>query len=208
MKILLTAALYRYSKVGMVRCAVPVAACPAVASQRRWKRSVRRRNERSISRSWASVFLLTAAMLAAAVSFSGCASTGQAPTPVAASKTPAQTRAADREGRLVVYSALAAGPEFYPATPYHRAYSDYRILSADGRLLRNVHNDSGGLFEAPATVKLPPGKYQIVARASGSGFVTMPVVITADQTTTVRLDAGLSPPGNTTDSGNAQTAKP
>ena len=151
-----------------------------------------------------------AILLAAGASLCGCAS---GPTPQQRAAVPsvpktAQTSAVEPDGRLIVYSALDTSPEFYPATPYHRAYSDYQILSVDGRLLKKVRNESADIFGEPATVKLPPGKYQIVAHSIGRGLVTVPVVVAAGKTTTVRLEAGLPPTNDTADSGAAQPAKP
>jgi hypothetical protein len=39
-------------------------------------------------------------------------------------------------------------------------------------------------------VKLPAGQYLVTARASGYGYVTVPVVIAADRNTIVHLETG------------------
>jgi hypothetical protein len=154
--------------------------------------------------------LLTLAMLVGAVALYGCASGGsgesRAPAPV--NPQAAQGQGMNRDGRLVVYSAFDTSPEFYPATPYHRAYSDYRILRSDGRPLEKVHNESDDIFGDPANVKLPPGKYQIVAHAAGRGLVTVPVSVAPGQTTTLRLDSGLPLVNGTADSRPAQPTRP
>jgi hypothetical protein len=74
--------------------------------------------------------------------------------------------------------------------PYRRVHSDYTIFTADSELLRTVHNDNGTSIEGPKEVLLPVGRYQIVARANGYGAVTVPVVISSNQTTTVHLEGG------------------
>jgi hypothetical protein len=153
--------------------------------------------------------LLTFAMLVGAAALGGCASAGSEESRAPATVNPqaAQGQGMDRDGRLVVYSAFDSSPEFYPATPYHRAYSDYRVLRPDGDLLEKVHNESADIFGNPATVKLPPGKYQIVVRAPGRGLVTVPVTIAPGQTTTLRLDSGLALENGAANSGPAQPAR-
>ena len=154
--------------------------------------------------------LLTFAMLVGAVVLYGCASggSGESRAPAAVNPQAAQGQGMDRDGRLVVYSAFDNSPEFYPATPYHRAHSDYRIHRPDGGLLEKVHNESADIFGNPATVKLPPGKYQIVVRAPGRGLVTVPVAVAPRQPTTVRIDSGLALENGTADSGAARPTRP
>ena len=96
-------------------------------------------------------------------------------------------------GTLVVFSAFEQGADFNSQL-YRRHYTDYRILSADGNRLQMVRNDSGTLLEAPKRVRLPVGTYRVVARANGYGEVTVPVVIRADQVTTVHLEGSPSWP--------------
>jgi hypothetical protein len=91
------------------------------------------------------------------------------------------------DGALLVFSAPDPSAHF-SGVPYHLYYTAYEINSADGTLLREVRNDSGGTIEGPAKVELPPGDYQVVARASGYGVVTLPVTIVAHHLTTVHLD--------------------
>ena len=47
-------------------------------------------------------------------------------------------------------------------------------------------------LEGPKRVQLPVGTYRVVARANGYGVVTVPVIIRADQVTTVHLEGGPS----------------
>jgi hypothetical protein len=96
-------------------------------------------------------------------------------------------------GTLVVYSAFEQGAEFNSAY-YRRQYTDYKILSANGKLLQPVHNDRGTLVEAPKRVQLPVGTYRIVARANGYGELIVPVVIRADQVTRVHLEGSAAWP--------------
>jgi hypothetical protein len=96
-------------------------------------------------------------------------------------------------GVLVVFSAYEAGPNFANRDPYRPACSDYKVLSATGTLLRVVHNDSGTILQQPATVPLPAGHYQVLARANGYGTVTVPVVIEAQHSTVLHLEGGSWP---------------
>jgi hypothetical protein len=126
-------------------------------------------------------------LLAAATFLSGCASKGTALVLEPVGPPPLATAGKGSSGTLMVYSAYEQGAEFN--SPYYRRqYSDYTILSADGRLLQAVHNDSGTLTEAPKRVQLPLDTYRIVARANSYGEVVVPVVIRANQVTTVHLE--------------------
>jgi hypothetical protein len=82
--------------------------------------------------------------------------------------------------------------DFNSRDPYREEYSNYRIYSQHGKLLRRVQNDNGSNFGSPAEVSLAPGKYRVVARANGFGTVTVPVVISRDRVTTVHLEGGPS----------------
>jgi hypothetical protein len=90
-------------------------------------------------------------------------------------------------GTLVVYSAYEVNANFNQRDPNRPQYSDYKVLNADGKLLRRVHNDSGTILQDPAQVRLPAGQYHVVARKNGNGYVTIPVSIEAGQNTVVRL---------------------
>jgi hypothetical protein len=95
-------------------------------------------------------------------------------------------------GSLVVYSAFDVNPSFNSRDSERQHYSDYKILTEDGRLLRVVHNDSGTLMQDPLQVALPAGHYRVLADANGCGLVTVPVVIADGKLTTVRLDHGFA----------------
>jgi hypothetical protein len=93
------------------------------------------------------------------------------------------------EGTLVVYSALDQSPHFN-TSDYHACYSDYEVLSEDGRVVKKVTNDAGTIVEGPAEVKLTPGNYRVRARANKYGVVTVPVLVEPHVVTTVHLDGG------------------
>jgi hypothetical protein len=95
-------------------------------------------------------------------------------------------------GTLLVYSAYVVSPDFNLRDPDRQECSDYRILSADGHLLQRVHNNTGTIFQNPAPVALPPGKYEVIARANGYGNVTIPVMVEARKVTVLHLEGGAS----------------
>jgi hypothetical protein len=132
--------------------------------------------------------LLPWALLLAALPLVGCASNGHGL--VLASVGPPDLRpGTGPDGSLVVFSAYDQNAHLN-SLPYRRVHSDYTILTANGKLLRTVHNDNGTTVESPKEVLLPVGRYQVVARANGYGAVTVPVVICSNQTTTVHLEGG------------------
>ena len=91
------------------------------------------------------------------------------------------------EGGLTVYSALDLGTPGEPDNVYY--HSGYKIYSLDGKMVKDVNNKVGPTYiEDPATVSLPPGRYNVVARAAAFGTVSVPVVIEAGKTTSVHLD--------------------
>jgi hypothetical protein len=102
-----------------------------------------------------------------------------------------QLARAGSNGTLVVFSAFDIHAHFNDL-PYLRHYTDYRITSQDGKLVQTVHNDSGTLLEEPKRVQLPAGAYGVVARANRYGVVTVPVIIRANQVTTVHLEGSPS----------------
>jgi hypothetical protein len=115
---------------------------------------------------------------------------GPSPSPVAES---------NGEGSLVVYTAYDVN--FVSAGDYEhrRHYTNYKIFTADGKLLQNVHNDIGTTFKQAAHVTLPAGNYRVVANANGYGTVTVPVVIASNRQTVVHLEGGASWPDMTAD---------
>lgn len=97
-----------------------------------------------------------------------------------------------RTGVLVVYSAFDVNPGINRRDSERPVGTDYQILTADGRPLQFVHNDSGTILQQPVPVKLPAGKYRVVALANGAGRVTVPVIIAPGRLTTVHLEGDLS----------------
>lgn len=93
-------------------------------------------------------------------------------------------------GTLLVYSAFRRNADFNSRDPYRQEYSDYEISTTDGKLLQCVHNNSGTILQEAVPVVLPVGKYQVKARANGYGFVTVPVIIAAQQSTVLHLEGG------------------
>ncbi len=104
------------------------------------------------------------------------------------------TAANSTNGTLVVYSAYEVNADFNRRDPYRPEYSDYRIFSTDGKLLRKIHNNSGTILQDPVPVELPAGKYRVIARANGYGYVTVPVIVEAQQSTILHLEGGGSWP--------------
>ncbi len=99
--------------------------------------------------------------------------------------------AGSTNGTLLVYSAYEANASFSGRDPDGQKFSNYKIFNAKGELVQNVHNDSGTMLPGPVPVELPAGLYRVRARANGYwGYVTIPVVIAAQQDTPVHLEGG------------------
>ena len=122
----------------------------------------------------------------------GCSSDRNALVLAPVGPAPGQpsTTFSSTNGTLVVYSACDVSANWNARDPRRPVYSDYKIFSGDGNLLRAVHNDSGTMLQDAVPVELPPGKYRVVASANGYGRVTIPVVIVACQTTVLHLEGG------------------
>ena len=58
--------------------------------------------------------------------------------------------------------------------------------------MQTVRNANAASLEGPKRVQLPVGTYCVIARANGYGVVIVPVIIRADQVTTVHLEGGPS----------------
>src|SRR5580698_2621656 len=102
--------------------------------------------------------------------------------------------AAATTGTLLVYSAPEVNADFNSRDPHRPQYSDYQILTADGKLQQQVHNSSGTILQRPKQVDLPVGKYRVVAEANGYGFVTVPVTIEGGRDTMLHLEGGFKWP--------------
>jgi len=135
----------------------------------------------------------TLIILSATTLLSGCASAQHGLTLGPVGPPSIQSTAVDnQDGTLVVFSAYdvtAAGTGDYE---HRHHYSDYKILTQDGKLLQNVHNDSNTVLREATRVKLPAGTYRVVAHANGYGVVTVPVAIEKNEVTTVHLEGGGS----------------
>lgn len=145
-------------------------------------------------------------MSTAAVCLVGCASA--APVAVVGPVGPARTACAKASGRssLQVYSARVRAPvdvnkeEFLWNNDfgkndflYELAHSDYTICTWDGKVLQHVRNARNLDDPEPAVVPLPPGQYEVKAKASDDGVVTIPVVVEAGELTMVNLQRGENP---------------
>lgn len=139
--------------------------------------------------------LLAATFLAGAALASGCAFHQHAVVLDTVGPPSLQSATADPKGALAVYTAYDPNADFNDL-PYLRQYTDYRILSEDGKVLQAVRNNNGSVVEDPQKVELPVGKYRVIARANGYGTVTVPVVILAGRLTTVHLEGSASWPDN------------
>jgi hypothetical protein len=102
-----------------------------------------------------------------------------------------QSAAAGTNGTLVVFSAFDPNADFNDL-PYSRHYTGYEITERGGKVLQTVHNANANPSEGPKRVHLPMGAYCVVARANGYGMVTVPVIIRANQVTTVHLEGSAS----------------
>lgn len=137
----------------------------------------------------------TTAILAATTLLSGCAFEDK-PVVVESVGPPAFPSAnGGPKGVLMVYSAYDPDTEFSDV-PLLREYTDFKILSEDGKPLQTVRNNDGSVVERPVRVELPAGRYRIMGRAKGYKRVTVPVVILADQLTEIHLEGGAAWPHN------------
>lgn len=132
-----------------------------------------------------------APLLAAVLWLAGCAAYQQNLVLEPVGPRPTQPSSTGTQGSLVVFSAFETDTNLDPEYARH---SRYKIFTDDGKLLQTVRNDSGTRFEGPVSVELAPGSYRVVARANGYGPVTVPVVIAANQVTTVHLEGDGSSP--------------
>lgn len=93
-------------------------------------------------------------------------------------------------GQLQVFTAM--GWESRPDSAVSNAsyvHSAYRILTADGQVLKRVENAGRtATYPDPDVVSLAPGRYKIAAQAAGRGKVELPVTITAGKKTVIHLE--------------------
>jgi len=136
---------------------------------------------------------LIAGVLGAVTVLWGCASPSHKLVLDPVGPPPLPSSAAGATGTLMVFSAFEQDADFNSQL-YRRHYTDYKILSTDGKQLQWVRNDSSTLPATPKPVELPLGTYRVVARANGYGQVTVPVVIRPNQVTQVHLEGDPSWP--------------
>jgi hypothetical protein len=139
--------------------------------------------------------LIPSSVLAAACLLAGCVSHPRRLVLDPIGPPNPQLATAGSYGTLMVFSAFDTHGDFNDL-PYVRHYTDYKIVSADGSLQQTVHNDNGLSVESPRSLELPVGTYRVVAHANGYGMVTVPVVILANEITSVHLEGGASWPNN------------
>ncbi len=152
----------------------------------------------------------------AAVCLIGCASA--APVAVVGPVGPAPTGRAKASGgsSLQVYSARVRAlvdvnkEEFLWNNDfgkndflYEPAHSDYTICTRDGTVLEHVRNARTANDPEPAVVPLPPGNYEVKAKARDYGVVTIPVVVEAGKLTVVNLQRGGNPVADSVAKANA-----
>jgi len=131
--------------------------------------------------------LIPAVLLIAAALVAGCVSQphGLVLDPIGPPSP--RSAGAGSNGTLMVFSAFDPHADFNDL-PYLRHYTSYKIISQNGKLTQTIHNDNGTRLAGPQKVELPVGAYCVIARANGYGVVTVPVIIQADQVTTVHLE--------------------
>lgn len=69
---------------------------------------------------------------------------------------------------------------------YH-VHTPYVIETAEGKHVQGVPNRVGPTDQSPITVRLPPGRYVVYARAEGYGRVAVPVLVVSERLTLVWL---------------------
>jgi hypothetical protein len=127
----------------------------------------------------------------------GCASSPVAVNPVGPG--PIHPGALAPKGYLQVFSdtethVIGDGPPYYPHT-------GYSIHDESGKMVQFVPNHIGDMDESPSIVPIPVGNYNVVARSSAYGRVTVPVVIQRGRTTVVHLDRDWRPSASVSTNG-------
>lgn len=127
---------------------------------------------------------------ACVASLTGCA----APAPIVLHEAvgPWQPRTApdDGTGQLMVYSATRVTTADDSEYPVH---TPYILYGPDNKVIQDVNNTAGLFSQAPSTVSLPPGRYQVKALAADAGYIIVPVVVVSHRTTIVDLDGTALP---------------
>ena len=97
-------------------------------------------------------------------------------------------------GYLKVYSDRE--PIIEGDNPIFYQHTEYRIYDARGKFVKDVGNINGHFDTSPRLVPLPPGHYNVRARAKDYLSVVVPVVIELGRTTRVHLDDRWAYPRN------------
>jgi hypothetical protein len=136
----------------------------------------------------------TIVLLTAATLWSGCAFGPRDMVLERVGPSPASVADNNGEGSLVVYTAYDVSAPSIGDYEHRHHYTNYKILTDDGKLLQTVHNDVGTSVRQAAQVNLPAGTYRVVANANGYGTVTVPLVIGSNRLTVVHLEGGATWP--------------
>jgi hypothetical protein len=119
----------------------------------------------------------------AAMLLASCASTQ--PSVIYGTAGPQPARLYPREGFLNVYTETE---EHFDGDLAYYSHTNYRILTRDGRVFKEVRNAISPSDEIPATVTLPSGAYTVFAESETSGTVSVPVVVRTGRTTVLHLE--------------------
>jgi len=98
------------------------------------------------------------------------------------------------QGWLRVYTATKVVPDGKDSYSY--PHTGYRIYTESGRLLEYVPNHVDPVDESVTLVRIPAGKYNVLARSEPYNLVLVPIVIQAGKTTEVHLGAHWKAPTN------------
>jgi hypothetical protein len=140
----------------------------------------------------------------------GCASSPDQAVFNAVGPAPAGPTKVSSQGYLVVYSARQSEPLAWnywewerdynlgdEALNYGLAHTGYIIRTENGDPVEYVHNSKSPTDSHPAVVALPPGRYEVEARAQepdGQAVsVALPVVIEPGKTTVAHLTGNWKP---------------
>ncbi len=132
-------------------------------------------------------------MLVAAVSIpllAGCSSTPIKLAPVG--PPPSATNVPS--GWLKVFSATRTVPD--GDSTYDYPHTGYRIYTESGKLLEYVPNHIDATDESATLLRIPAGRYNVLARSEPYNMVMVPIVIQAGETTEVHLGAHWKAPAN------------
>ncbi len=146
----------------------------------------------------------TASLVSTLLCLAGCASLDKVAVLGPVGPSPAGTLKPQSEGFLQVYSARKRTPidpnteEFFWNDDFGRneflhypAHTDYTILTEEGKVFMQVHNSVDLYDPRPTLVALPPGRYNVQARAEDFGRINenvmLSVVIQAGRATRAHL---------------------